>query len=111
MAALNKMETVPGFTLQSENFLVRFITGLQKKQVSKIVENETDWMDVFNIIFRNLEKFPFSLEKFYHILTEDMNSWITTLEGAPDMKISVKILEKVYFAEPYGSKKKLIISL
>ena len=112
MAAQNNMETVPGFTLQSKNFMVRFIAGLQNKHRSKSVEMETDWMEVINIIFKNLEKSPSSVEKFHHFLTEDLTSWIRTVEGAPHhlMKISVNILERVYFTEPYGSKKKLIIS-
>ena len=112
MAALNKMETVPGFILQSQNFMVRFIAGLQNEQVSKSVEEETNWMDVIIIIFKNLEKFQNSVEKLHHFLTKDLNSWFRSLEGAQhlSLNISVNFEEKVFFIEPYGLKKSLTIS-
>ena len=111
MAAINKMKTVPGFTLQSKNFMVRFISGLQNNQVSKSVDQETDWTQVIVIIFKNLEKFSLSVDKFCHFLTKELNSWFKSLEGAQhlDLKVSVKIEEKVFFIAPYGSKKKLTI--
>ena len=36
-------DTVPGFTMQSQNFVLKFVTGLQKGGVSKLLEMETDW--------------------------------------------------------------------
>ena len=47
--SLDKMEgdhpdTVPGFMMQSQNFVLKFITGLQKGVVSKLLEMETDWL-------------------------------------------------------------------
>ena len=106
------METHPGFILQSKNFMVRFIAGLQNKQVSKSVQEETNWMDVIIIIFKNLEKFPMAVDKLHHFLTKDLNSWFKALEGAQhiDLKLSVKIEEKVFFIQPYGSKKSFKIS-
>ena len=37
-------DTVPGFMMQSQNFVLKFITGLQKGVVSKLLEMETDWL-------------------------------------------------------------------
>ena len=36
-------DTVPGFMMQSQNFVLKFITGLQKGVVSKLLEMDTDW--------------------------------------------------------------------
>ena len=37
-------DTLPGFMMQSQNFVLKFITGLQKGVVSKLLEMETDWL-------------------------------------------------------------------
>ena len=37
-------DTVPGFMMQSQNFVLKFITGLQKGVVSKLLEMDTDWL-------------------------------------------------------------------
>ena len=49
VTSLSKMEgdhpdTVPGFMMQSQNFVLKFISGLQKGVVSKLLEMETDWL-------------------------------------------------------------------
>ena len=36
-------DTVPGFMMQSQNFVLKFITGMQKGVISKLLEMETDW--------------------------------------------------------------------
>ena len=102
MTTLNEMQTVPGFSLQSKNFMVKFVAGLQNKQVSKSVEEETNWTDVMIIILKNIEKNSLSEEKLNHFITKDINSWIRTLEGAQNLvlQISVKIEERVYFPKP-----------
>ena len=108
MAAINKIETIPGFILQSKNFMVKFIAGLQKKRVSKTVEEESDWRDFMFIILKNLEKFPYSLKKNHNFINKDLNSWIRAHNL--EMKISVKIEERDNFSKSNGSKKSLTIS-
>ena len=36
-------DTVPGFTMQSQNFVLKFVTGMQRGLVSHLLEMETDW--------------------------------------------------------------------
>ena len=36
-------DTVPGFTMQSETFYLKFVTGMQCGVSSKLLEYETDW--------------------------------------------------------------------
>ena len=36
-------DTLPGFKMQSEHFVLKFVTGLQKGVCSTLLEYETDW--------------------------------------------------------------------
>ena len=56
-------DTVPGFTMQSQNFVLKFITGLQKGVVSKLLEMETDWFDMMEIMLSRLEDEPNERER------------------------------------------------
>ena len=47
---MDRPDTVPGFTMQSENFYMKFITGLQCGVSSKLLEYETDWYEVMEIV-------------------------------------------------------------
>ena len=58
MAEINNEETVPGFTLQSSQFMVKFVAGFQKGKVSNSLEYNTDWMEVMIIILETLEISP-----------------------------------------------------
>ena len=49
-----RADTVPGFTMQSENFCIKFIASLQCGVSSRLLEYETDWYKVIEIIFRRL---------------------------------------------------------
>ena len=102
MAEHNEIKTVPGFSLQSKKFMVKFVAGLQNNNISKSVEEETNWTQVMMIILQNIEKFPMSEENLHHFITKDLNSWIGTLQGAQNLalKFSVKIEERVYFPKP-----------
>ena len=82
-------DTLPGFKMQSENFVLKFVTGLQKgvcrcylKQnlsskrfiknhnslnsgmFSKLLEYETDWFDMMEIILSRLEDEPSDQDNF-----------------------------------------------
>ena len=56
-------DTLPGFTMQSQNFVLKFITGLQKGAVSKLLEMETDWFDMMEIMLSRLEDEPTNQER------------------------------------------------
>ena len=109
MAANNNEETVPGFVLQSQHFVIRFVAGFQNDLRSDILEYKTDWMEVMIMILENLETFPTSVKIVEKVLARELDDWIIS-NGAPEnVEASVKIDEKVYFPPPLGSKKSLKI--
>ena len=57
-------DTLPGFKMQSENFVLKFVTGLQKGVCSKLLEYETDWYDMMEIILSRLEDEPVNQANF-----------------------------------------------
>ena len=110
--APNENDTIPGFTLKSPNFMVRFLAGYQKGLVSQILEYETDWMEVMVIILDMLEMFPNSVMTAQNILARKLKNWIISQPGAEHLNIKANAFleEQVYFTPPLGSKKSLKIS-
>ena len=60
----DQQDTMPGFKMQSKNFVLKFITGLQKGVCSKLLEFETDWYDMMEILLSRLEDEPVNQHKF-----------------------------------------------
>ena len=59
--------------MQSQNFVLKFITGLQKGVVSKLLEMETDWFDMMEIMLSRLEDEPTNQERFEDISARDLD--------------------------------------
>ena len=57
-------DALPGFKMQSENFVLKFIAGLQKGVCSRLLEFKTDWFDMVEILLNRLENEPVNLHKF-----------------------------------------------
>ena len=111
MAENNIDETVSGSILQSQHFIVEFVSEFQKDLVvSNSMEYEMDWNEVMEIISETLELVPTSVKTIEEILEGALNDWIL-FSGAPDnINASVKINEEAHFPPPLGSKKSLKIS-
>ena len=105
----NRPDTVPGFTMQSEHFFLKFITGLQCGVSSKLLEYETDWYEVMEIILSRLEDEPEAKENFELIASRDLEYWARNQPGGDslNLRISVMLEEKKYFAPPLGIRKAL----
>jgi len=105
----DRADTVPGFTMQSENFFLKFITGLQCGVSSKLLEYETDWYEVMEIILSRLEDEPETKDKFEVIAARDLEYWAKMQPGGDslNLRISVLLEEKRYFEPPLGSRKAL----
>jgi len=103
----DRADTVPGFMMQSENFFLKFITGLQCGVSSKLLEYETDWYEVMEIILSRLEDEPENKEKFEMIASRDLEYWARVQPGgeALNLKIRVVLEEKRYFQPPTGFRK------
>lgn len=106
---IDRADTVPGFLMQSENFFLKFITGLQCGVSSKLLEYETDWYEVMEIILSRLQDEPESKERFEIIASRDLEYWARVQPGgeALNLKIRVVLEEKRYFQPPSGSRKTL----
>ena len=104
MAASNNLETIPGFTMQSKRFMVKFVSAFKNGLLSDELEYETDWKDVMIIILETLEVFPTSVDNTEQVLARVLEDWVKSHEGAEDLNIgvNVKMEEKDYFAPPLG---------
>ena len=102
-------DTVPGFTMQSENFYMKFITGLQCGVSSKLLEYETDWYEVMEIVLSRLEDEPEAKEKFELIAARDLEYWARVQPGGDSLNLGISVVleEKKYFEPPLGSRKAL----
>jgi len=105
----NHADTVPGFTMQSEAFFLKFVTGLQCGVSSKLLEYETDWYEVMEILLSRLQDEPERKEQFQTIASRDLEYWARIQPGGDtlNLKIRVSLEEKRYFLPPSGSRKTL----
>jgi len=102
-------ETIPGFTMQSELFYLKFITGMQGGVSSKLLEFETDWYEVMEILLSRLQDEPEHKDQFEIIASRDLEYWARIQPGGDtlNLKIIVQLEEKRYFLPPSGSRKTL----
>jgi len=101
--------TIPGFTMQSENFYLKFITGLQCGVSSKLMEYETDWYEVMEILLSRLQDEPENKELFENIASRDLEYWARMQEGGDSLNLEIRVTleEKRYLEPPAGSRKAL----
>ena len=107
--AEERADTVPGFTMQSENFYLKFITGLQCGVSSRLLEYETDWYEVMEIILSRLQDEQENKEGFEAIASRDLEYWAKMQPGGDSLNLQIRCLleEKRYFEPPAGSRKAL----
>jgi len=104
-----RADTIPGFTMQSENFFLKFITGFQKGVSSKLLEYETDWYEVMEIILSRLQDEQEDKDKFEIIASRDLEYWAKMQPGGDSLNLRIRAVleEKRYFEPPSGSRKAL----
>ena len=104
-----RADTIPGFLMQSENFFLKFITGLQCGVSSKLLEYETDWYEVMEIILSRLQDEPENKDRFEVIASRDLEYWARVQPGGEALNLKIRVLleEKRYFQPPSGSRKTL----
>jgi len=95
--------------MQSESFYLKFVTGLQCGVSSKLLEYETDWYEVMEILLSRLQDEPERKEQFELISSRDLEYWARIQPGGDtlNLKIRVSLEEKRYFLPPSGSRKTL----
>ena len=94
-----RADTIPGFLMQSENFFLKFITGLQCGVSSKLLEYETDWYEVMEIILSRLQDEPENKDRFEVIASRDLEYWARVQPGGEALNLKIRVLleEKRYF--------------
>jgi len=95
--------------MQSEAFYLKFVTGLQCGVSSKLLEYETDWYEVMEILLSRLQDESERKEQFETIASRDLEYWARIQPGGDtlNLKIRVNLEEKRYFLPPSGSRKTL----
>ena len=108
----NIIHTVPGYTAQSNNFMVKFISGFKDGKLNEEVEYQNDWTKVMDIILDNLETFPTRIMNTHKFLVMDLNRWTISQPWGKygSINTNVTIEEKAYFTPPLGSTKSFRIS-
>merc|ERR1712105_478890 len=89
---INHADTVPGFTMQSEGFYLKFVTGLQCGVSSKLLEYETDWYEVMEIILSRLQDEPESKERFEIIASRDLEYWARVQPGGEALNLKIRVV-------------------
>merc|ERR1712110_708118 len=67
-------DTNPGYALSSTSFSVKFVCAQQKKIVSYLLEYETDWKEVMEILLASLETFPPSIMRAATLATKKLEA-------------------------------------
>jgi len=95
--------------MQSEHFQLKFVTGMQCGVSSKLLEYETDWYEVMEILLSRLEDEPENCDRFERISSRDLEYWARVQPGGDtlDLRIRVTLEEKRYFPPPQGTRKTL----
>lgn len=106
----NSKEVASGFTLQTQNFMVKFVCAFENGKVSSFGDPAAT--EVMGIILDVLELCPTSISQTKTFLAKAVNNWIIARTGFLFLNLSIKvdIKEEPYFTPPLSSKKSLRIS-
>jgi hypothetical protein len=93
------MRTKPGFQMESQVFSLRFMSASQQGQLSHLLEYETDWKEVMQILLNSLDTFPTNKSEVEKVGSEKLEEWALTQEGGDELelKVGVIISEKKYY--------------
>ena len=101
------MKTTPGFVLESHQFRIMFLSASQRGQLSPLLEYQTGWQDVMNILLTTFEEFPIEKENVEKVAKERLEVWALGEEGGEELQLKVEVMisEKKYYQT--GSQKNL----
>jgi len=91
-------DTTPGFTMESLDFSLTFITGLQRGVESSMLRTETDWFDMMAILLSRLDDHPTNQGQFEVIASRCLEIWAVHQPGGEDLnlRIQVAVEERLY---------------
>merc|ERR1712096_587330 len=90
--------TVPGFTIESEEFKIKFFGATQCGVQNSTMENETDWEDVMSSLMLSLETFPTDVERVQQMAQWELETWAREQVGGEklNLTIQVKFSERIH---------------
>ena len=80
-------------------FSLRFMSASQQGQLSHLLEYETDWKEVMQILLNSLDTFPTNKSEVEKVGSDKLEEWALTQEGGDELelKVGVIISEKKYY--------------
>lgn len=87
----NVRHTVPGFTMESEEFKIKFVGASQDGVQNFTMEYETDWEDVMASLMLCLETFPTDVERVELIAKSELETWAREQEGGEKLNLSMDV--------------------
>jgi hypothetical protein len=105
-------DTLPGYTKHSANFTVTLVTGEQCGMSSSVIEWQTDWHDIMDVVLAGLEEHPDHADAAAAAMAAKLNAWAADQPGGEQLqlRITVAITEGRYFPLPLGRRKELRIA-
>ena len=93
------MRTTPGFTMDSKMFSLKFMSASQQGQLSHLLEYQTDWKEVMQILLNSLETCPTNKTEVEKIGSEKLEEWTLTQEGGDELELKIEVIisEKRYY--------------
>ena len=85
------MRTKPGFQMESQVFSLRFMSASQQGQLSHLLEYETDWKEVMQILLNTLDTFPTNKSQVEKVGSEKLEEWALTQEGGDELELKVGV--------------------
>ena len=90
---LLKMTITPvGYKLSSKNFIIKFKSARQNSNESKVLEQNTDWTEVMNIVLNTLEEHPTNTKSVSKEASSRLEEWALTQTGGYDLKLRVTVM-------------------
>jgi len=83
--------TVPGYTMESEEFKIKFVGASQDGVQNYTMEYETDWEDVMSALMLCLETFPTDIERVELIAKSELETWAREQEGGEKLNLSMDV--------------------
>ena len=86
------MTTIPGFTMETKMFSLKFMAASQQGQLSHLLEYETDWKEVMQILLTCLETFPTDKTEVEKMGQEKLEEWTLTQEGGDELELKIGVI-------------------
>ena len=90
------MRTTPGFTMDSKMFSLKFMSASQQGQLSHLLEYQTDWKEVMQILLTSLETCPTNKTKVEKMASDKLEEWTLTLlnqqYGGHELELKIGVI-------------------